>query len=190
MKPQFLLPLDCAEIWKYVEGYEGYYQVSSLGQCRSVNRTNVNKRRGTKVKWKGRYISITYWKDDYGRLQLNKDGDSRTHFIHRLVATAFVPNPFNLPEVNHKKGNKRDNRASQLEWGTKSDNEKHAHRTGLKDFKGESGIAKRRCDTKTVLEIRKLHEKEGVATSDLATRYKIPYRTIYHIVKRTRWTHI
>lgn len=95
------------EIWKDIDGYVGLYQVSSLGRVKNVrfNRfLNDNREYG------------------YARVELFKDGKGKHHSIHRLVATAFVPNPHNLPCVNHKDENKRNNRADNLEWCSHSYN--------------------------------------------------------------------
>lgn len=118
------------EQWKDIPGYEGHYQVSDIGNVRSLERTAWN---GFKYHTlKGRILKTGHQVNGYVTLALCKEGVARTKMVHRLVAQAFVPNPSHLPEVNHKKGNKDDNRASELEWVTKSDNERHAHKLGLK----------------------------------------------------------
>lgn len=71
-------------------------------------------------------------KDGYCIIMLSIDKKCKIKKVHRLVATAFIPNPENKKFVNHKKGIKSDNRVSELEWVTQSENEKHAHKIGLK----------------------------------------------------------
>lgn len=68
----------------------------------------------------------------YFRVSLNLEGKNKDYFVHRLVAKYFVPNPYNKDKVNHKDGNKHNNHASNLEWVTSSENNKHAFETGLK----------------------------------------------------------
>lgn len=72
----------------------------------------------------------------YQHIVLRVNGESRDYYLHRLVATAYVPNPDNLPEVNHKDGNKENNCFDNLEWVTSSENKKHAVRAGIKKEKG------------------------------------------------------
>jgi len=74
----------------------------------------------------------------YERICLFVGGKRTYHFVHRLVATNFIPNPLNLPQVNHKDGNKRNNRKDNLEWVTGSENMKHSFRIGLRSLKGEN----------------------------------------------------
>lgn len=95
------------EVWKDVVGYEGLYQVSNLGAVRSL-------RSGSPKLLRQRY-------DAYGYkiLDFCVCGVQQTFKVHRLVAEAFIPNPFGLPEVNHKDENKANNRADNLEWCTK-----------------------------------------------------------------------
>lgn len=94
------------EVWKDVEGYEGLYQVSSLGRIRSLDRVIIVK---------GKIMSPVN-RNGYSRIRLKKDGKGQNFSIHRLVASAFLPNPKNLPEVNHKNEIKTDNSVENLEW--------------------------------------------------------------------------
>jgi len=108
------------EQWNPIEGTDGKYEVSNLGHV----RTN-GKRPGllTLTKQKSGYR--------YAMIQLN-NGKQKNCRVHRLVAEHFLPNPDNMKEVNHKDGNKDNNRADNLEWCTRSHNVKHSFDTGLK----------------------------------------------------------
>ena len=88
------------EIWKPIEGYENYY-ISNLGNVKNI---------------KGKLLCL--WKDNVGYLQvkLSKEGKWYYKRVHRLVAEAFIPNPHNLPCVNHKDENKENNSVENLEW--------------------------------------------------------------------------
>lgn len=102
------------EEWRDIKGYEGYYQVSSLGRVRSVERAvrvgDFFVTRRSKIR------KISKRSNGYYGLLLSKD-DVNTNFnIHRLVAETFIPNPFNLPQINHKNEDKSDNRVENLEW--------------------------------------------------------------------------
>lgn len=97
-----------AEVWKDIQGYEGLYQVSNLGRVKSLRRSKIRK----------------LYKDDKGyfRVTLKKKGKSKNFQIHRLVATAFIPNPENKPEVDHINTIRTDNRVQNLRWVTSSEN--------------------------------------------------------------------
>jgi hypothetical protein len=114
------------EIWKDIEGYEGLYQVSNLGRVRSLARlsTRPNPRTGKPMTYmlKERILSGKNHSAGYFSIHLYKYGKGKMFLLHRLVAMAFVPNPNNLPEVNHKDEDKRNNRADNLEWCTQSYN--------------------------------------------------------------------
>ena len=107
------------EIWKTIKDYE-QYKVSNLG---NVKRNKILKQ-NTRV--------------GYFAVNLCKNGKMKTLQVHRLVAQAFIPNPNNLPQVNHKDGNKKNNKVENLEWCSAKYNVRHAIKTGLKNFKSIS----------------------------------------------------
>jgi len=99
------------EIWKDVKGYEGYYEVSNLGRVKRIGKTNCLR------------SAIT--KDGYEQVTLSVNNKLKSYAIHRLVAIAFIPNPNNLPQVNHKDENKLNNYVENLEWCTQEYNLKY-----------------------------------------------------------------
>jgi hypothetical protein len=121
------------EEWRDVVGYEGLYQVSSVGRVRTIAR--VAPRKGEKgdltINQIMRKAYIT--PKGYVRVMLCSGGKLKNHMVHTLVAEAFIgPAPSRRHIANHKYGIKSDNRASQLEWVTPSENQKHAYATGLR----------------------------------------------------------
>lgn len=100
------------EIWKNIDGYDGKYQVSTWGRVRNAETGKI----------------LTPYKNEKGYLKvgLQKNGKSNKHRVNRLVAKAFVMNPYNLPQVNHKDGNKENNSYTNLEWTTNEINQKHS----------------------------------------------------------------
>lgn len=113
--------------WRSIKGYEGVYEVSNDGRVRRIagwsNKNNGYRHPTGELKQdcvKG-----------YPQIALYKNGEKKRFKVHRLVASAFLPNPLNLPQVNHKDGNKGNNNVKNLEWVTQSQNMKHARDTGL-----------------------------------------------------------
>ncbi len=113
------------EVWKDIKDYEGKYQVSNIGNIRSLEYHNAKgiKRIGLLRQAKD--------KKGYLRCALSKCSRLSTFKVHRLVATAFIPNPNNLPQINHIDGDKSNNKVNNLEWCDNSYNQKHAYSTGL-----------------------------------------------------------
>lgn len=116
------------EIWKDIVGYEGLYQVSNLGRVRTVGRIDCREHYR-----KGKLLSTEVMKKGYHRVSICLSGKIIKRMVHRLVAEAFIPNVNNLPEVNHRDGNKSNNIVSNLEWSNCFDNIHHAFDTGLRD---------------------------------------------------------
>ena len=99
------------EIWRPVVGYEGLYELSSYGRVRSLDRyDNRNRFR------KGHIMKQSYCSKGYLTIDLCLNGKVKKCLVHRLVAEAFLPNPDNLPQVNHKNEVKSDNCVDNLEW--------------------------------------------------------------------------
>ena len=99
------------EIWKPVVGYENLYEVSNYGRVRSLDRVDCAGR-----KRKGKELKQRSDKDGYKRAGLSKNGTSKPLLVHRLVAIAFISNPQNKPQINHKDENKANNCVWNLEW--------------------------------------------------------------------------
>ena len=113
------------EIWKAVKGYEGLYEVSNIGTVRSVDRMVKHSKGGFRL-YKGSILTPTLNADGYETVHLSKFNVSGTKRVNRLVAEAFIPNPNNLPTVNHKDENKLNNSVENLEWMSVSDNVKYS----------------------------------------------------------------
>lgn len=109
------------EIWKPIEGTQGFIEVSNMGRVRSF------------LSGSPRLLRLQTDQKGYLRVTTTIERQSHTYKVHREVAKAFIPNPGKLPQVNHKNGNKQDNSATNLEWCTNKENAHHAISTGLWD---------------------------------------------------------
>lgn len=106
------------EIWKDVVGYEGIYQVSNLGRIKTLNYYGKTNRE--------EIMKFSKRKDGYLGVHLSKNGKALTKTVHRIVATAFIPNPDNLEMVNHKDENRANNCVDNLEWCSRSYNQTYS----------------------------------------------------------------
>lgn len=109
------------EIWKEVCGYEGLYEISSIGNFRSCDRVIKNRNHHQKIKGRLRKTQICRT-TGYYMVTLNKNGKCTNTTIHRLMAEAFIPNPENKPFVDHINGIRSDNRIENLRWCTNQEN--------------------------------------------------------------------
>jgi hypothetical protein len=134
------------EIWKPIEGYEGLYEVSNLGRVRSLefrNNHSVSKRT--------KFISATDNGHGYLIVGLRKEAKRKNYYVHRLVAKAFIPNPDNLPVIDHIDHDRSNNVATNLQWITQGDNVRRSRHLMRKpkNFKtntGENYISKQSKD--------------------------------------------
>lgn len=114
------------EIWEAIPDYEGLYEVSNYGRVRSIlfrNRQKVYKR--------NKILSMCNNGTGYYVVNLYRDGKGKVFLVHRLTAMAFIPNPNNYPQVNHKDENKKNNHIENLEWC----DEKYNNRYGTRNFR-------------------------------------------------------
>lgn len=128
------------EKWIPIKDYEDSYEVSNLGRVRSKDRYTPTW--NGQVFKKGVVKTLQEDKDGYFKVWLSKDSKKKPFFVHRLVAGAFISNEADLPIVNHIDGNKQNNLPANLEWCTRSDNDKHAFKLGLRKVT-DGGTSKR-----------------------------------------------
>ena len=124
------------EIWKDIQGYEGFYQISNLGNVKSLERV-IDKGNGILQHRKERIMNKRESVDGYYVAKLNVNKKSKSIAIHILVARHFIDNPNNYPEVNHKDCNRKNNQVDNLEWCTHQQNVEYSKQLG--HYKAKSG---------------------------------------------------
>lgn len=117
------------EIWKNIEGYEGKYQVSNLGNVKSLETWT-----GDRYIKREKILKNNLYGNGYYYVGLSKNGKVKRYKVSRLVAQEFIPNPENKPFINHIDGDKLNNHIDNLEWCTQSENMKHASMIGLRKY--------------------------------------------------------
>lgn len=176
------------EIWKDIDNYDGYYAVSSIGRVRSNNRHVISgkiiKRIFGKVLKqglsKGAYLTVSLWKEGVGK----------TYRVHRLVATAFLGSRIRKYCVNHKDGDKLNNRLDNLEWASYMENNYHKiFVLGKSNVGVKNGRAK--LSVKDVNSIRKLLETTPKPSDEsIAVRFNVSRKTVFNIKNNKTWGHL
>lgn len=164
------------EEWRDIKGFEGLYQISCKGKVKSLKRIIDRGDKGKYIR-KERLLSLSFDKDGYIKVCIQKNGKRIYTNTHIIVAKTFIPNPNNLPEVNHKDGIKSNNCKNNLEWCNKSYNRQHAYDTGLQ--KSVSGVKhyRSKLSKKDIIKIRKSKLK-GV---ELAKQFGVSPQTISRV---------
>jgi hypothetical protein len=168
------------EIWKSVEGFENLYEVSNLGNVRRLDAITSNGHF-----WKGRVLKLRHASNGYITIGLYENGKGHERRVHRLVATAFIPNPKNLPVVNHKDGNKKNNNVDNLEWTTKIENERHSVKIGTTPVGSQTHSAK--LNEENILEIFSMRES-GMKQAQIARHFNVNPSRISRILSGDRNT--
>jgi hypothetical protein len=176
------------EIWLPVVGYEGYYDISNMGNIRSLYRT-VKRKNGTTLNIPFKTKSVKTAKSGYAYVHLDKDGIRKFCSVHRLVAKAFLPNTENKKCVNHINSVRDDNRVVNLEWVTPTENMQHAIRVGSMDFVGEKH-PNAKLTNKDVAEIFKLYKTGKYTQSYIGKLYGVSFSCVSAIVRGAKWTQV
>jgi len=180
--------LVCQEEWKDIPNWEGRYQASNLGRIKSFY--TYKNHRIYKNSVKKRIMMQFFNNKKYLNCHLSNTHKSKFVKVHRLVAKAFIQNPENKPEVNHKDGVKWNNVLDNLEWSTTAENVQHSYDTGLNQGrKGEKHHLSKLTE-KQVLEIRQKHKFRIYTSKMLSIEYNISNSTVKRILRRELWTHI
>lgn len=182
-----MINIEVEEIWRDIIGYEGIYQISNHGRMLSLckwSHGKICKRKEPKIlklyleKKTGYYCYVLG--------QWNTTQPWRRFTIHRLVAKAFIPNPDNLPEVNHIDGNKLNNHVTNLEWNTRLQNIRHAYKHKLIPILKGTQCANVRLTEKQVMRIY----KSTTGPRKLSRILNLPYSTVNAIKIGVSWNHI
>jgi hypothetical protein len=180
------------EQWKPVVGFEGIYEVSSLGRVRSIDRYVATGYEGKGSRLvPGRLLKTQQDKGGYRTLDLRSAGQGNIRYpckVYRLVAEAFIgQSPSPLHVVNHINGIKTDDRPENLEWITQAENMSHAGKHGLMRH-GERCHLSKLTDVQ-VISIRRLR-KLGATLSELAFWFDISAPTVSAIINGKTWKHL
>lgn len=179
------------EIWADVQGYEGVYKVSTFGRIKRLETSHMAFNRWGKTmrrEIRGRIHKYHLDKSARPRIQLSKDGINKIFSVSRLVAVAFVPNPYNLPNVCHHDDIPVNNVYLNLFWGTTQDNIDDKCKKN-RQAKGEKN-GRVYLKGVQVIEIRKKYNRDTYGLSRLANEYGTTATNISYIVTRKNWKHI
>ena len=175
------------EIWKDIPGYEGYAQASSYGRVRSLSRiTNIGR------KIVGRILSPCSPVDGYYRIRIvNIHDEQKLMLTHRLIALAFIENPHNKPQVNHKDGNKLNNDSYNLEWVTNKENSKHAWENKLigKTHCWHEKHNKAKLNWNQVNQIREMYKSKKYTHKSIAHIFNVSRPTISAVINYKNWNY-
>lgn len=165
---------------KPIDGYEGLYSIDRDGVVYSHGRNGT--RGGICRQWTSA--------SGYPVVYLSKDDKSKTLKVHRLVAKAFIPNPDNKPQVNHKDGNKLNYSIDNLEWCTAQENIRHAHELGLsvhaKGYKAKDS----RLTQGQRMQVVVMYAIEQLGQNDIASRFNVSQATISLVIREYLRNHL
>lgn len=166
------------EEWVDVPDTNGQYRISNFGRVYSLPRKRV----------RGGLLKCTPDSGGYPIVNIYYKEKRMPVRVHRLVAISFISNPDNLPQVNHKNGNRGDNRVENLEWITNAGNARHAFDTGLNRNFGENNYASKLTEN-DIRTIRKMGEC-GFVHQLIADNFKVDRKTISDILHGLTWKNV
>ena len=172
------------EVWKDIKGYEKFYQISSTGRIKSLDRLdNVGSHH------KERILKSCLNTRGYLMVGLYNSGKRHPVNIHKLVTLHFIANPTIGTQVNHKDGNKQNNLSSNLEWCSPSENIRHAHKNGLsKPVKGER-VGTSKLTKEEAYAIKDMQNK-GLSQRIIGEMFNISQQEVCKIHNNKCWVNV
>lgn len=162
---------------KDIPGFEGKYAITEDGRVWSHWR-------------RGGWRKIQTHRLGYKNVMFCLDGKVKNFYVHRLVATAFIPNPENKLEINHKDGNKENNHISNLEWSDRSSNVKHAFKKGLLKPRRGKFNKKTKLLESEVIQIKKIGKLNLMTNTEIAKKFNVHRTTIRDILSGKNWHYL
>ena len=186
------------EIWKPIVGYEGLYEISTLGRIKRLEKLVVNKIGSNAPflrKFPERYVTDSGKSNRYSKVGLLKNKETKYFNIHRLVAEAFIPNPDNKPEVNHIDGIKNNNTVSNLEWCTPRENTQHILKLRRSQSKKWGNASLSDKQVIEILEFLKENTQKGIRVKHglhayIGRKYGVSRKVIINIYEGRVYKHL
>ena len=175
------------EIWKDVIGYEGLYQVSNLGNVKSLERIVYEKNGNSRIV-KDRILRPSINRYGYHCVRLYKQSSGKTFSIHRLVCLSFLGQNIEKQYVNHIDGNKANNDLKNLEWCTIKENNIHCYKAGLKKASKGDSHYRSKITEEQAKEIK--YGYKGLTQNQIARLYGINRQSISKIRLGLNWSSI
>lgn len=177
------------EIWKEIDGYDGFYEVSNKGNVRSWKIRNGKSNKKAHVP---HILNSFKDKDGYRKCGLSKSGKTKQYRIARLVGIAFLDDTKEHLQINHIDGNKSNDSINNLEWVTAKENVNHSIEEGLRTHKHMMGARNKNsilCKS-DVLDIRNAYRLNIFTHQEIANAYDVSRQHISAIINKKRWPHL
>ncbi len=172
------------EVWVPVKGYEGMYEVSDLGNVRSLDRAHLTRHKSGKLMSrprKGSMKALTPDKNGYLKVRLCKNGKAKTVGVHRVVLLSFLGENPCKPEGCHFDNNPSNNQLSNLYWGTRQENEDHKTATGCRPITTVNKLTRKDVDAAFRL------RSEGLTLMEIGKRIGTHLSNVSLILKGKTW---
>lgn len=171
------ITLEEIEVWSRLPD-NTLYEVSTMGRLKSIGRPDSHGG----IVWREKILKQNFDKDGYVRVSIKIGKNHKTKKVHRLVAQAFIPNPENRPQVNHKNFDKSDNRVENLEWNTAKENNNHLIQSGRRKPSKRNKLSKDKA-----YEIRRLLQGSDLTFREIGAMFNVSISAVNHVKSERCW---